>query len=81
MVPVSCERCGAVVEVRKSSWSQTSVQWTGPAWGRCEERYTAAQLAGRTERGLFLSCSALAGSIVDAVRAGVVAVVDGSAGS
>ncbi|WP_328363995.1 ferredoxin [Mycobacterium sp. NBC_00419] len=80
MVPVSCGRCGAGVQVRKSSWNQTSVQWTGPALRRCEERCTAAELAGRTDRGLFLSCSALAESIGDAVRSGVIAVVDGSAG-
>ncbi len=30
MVPVACTRCGAGVQVRKSSWNQTSVQWTGP---------------------------------------------------
>lgn len=78
MAPVSCGRCGAVVEVRKSSWSQTSVQWTRLAWERCEERCTAAQLAGRTDRGLFLSCSALSESIVEAVKAGTITVVDGS---
>jgi hypothetical protein len=26
MVPVVCARCGAGVQVRKSSWNQTSVQ-------------------------------------------------------
>lgn len=79
MAPVSCHRCGAVVEVRKSSWSQTSVQWTRRAWESCEERCTAAELAGRTDRGLFLSCSALSDSIVAAVKAGTITVVDGSA--
>ncbi|WP_167102831.1 ferredoxin [Mycobacterium sp. DL592] len=78
MVPVTCVRCGAGVQVRKSSWNQTSVQWSGSAVNRCEERCVAAQLAGRS--GLFLSCSALTESIVDAVRSGVVAVVDGSTG-
>jgi hypothetical protein len=79
MVPISCGRCGASVQVRKSSWNQTSVQWTGPALIRCEERCTAAQLAGAGSRGLFLACSALKDSIVDAVRVGAVQVVDGSA--
>lgn len=76
MVPVTCARCGAGVEVRKSSWNQTSVQWTGAALSRCEERCTAAQLGDNGGRGLFLACSALGGSIVDAVRSGALHVVD-----
>ncbi|SBS70396.1 conserved hypothetical protein [uncultured Mycobacterium sp.] len=76
MVPVDCRRCGAGVQVRKSSWNQTSVQWTGPALDRCEERCTAAQLAVDGAHRLFLSCHALSESIVDAVRAGTVPVVD-----
>lgn len=76
MVPVTCARCGAGVEVRKSSWNQTSVQWTGAALSRCEERSTAAQLGDNGGRGLFLACSALGGSIVDAVRSGALQVVD-----
>ncbi|MGV0815575.1 ferredoxin [Mycolicibacterium boenickei] len=76
MVPVMCRRCGAGVQVRKSSWNQTSVQWTGAALGRCEERCTAAQLFGLGGGGLFLACSALNGSIADAVRSGALPVVD-----
>ncbi|OFB37825.1 ferredoxin [Mycolicibacterium sp. (ex Dasyatis americana)] len=76
MAPVTCARCGAGVEVRKSSWNQTSVQWTGAALGRCEERCTAARLAGDSGNGLFLACSALGVSIVDAVRSGALQVVD-----
>ncbi len=76
MVPVNCRRCGADVLVRKSSWNQTSVQWTGQALVRCEERCQAEQLAGHTRSNLFLACSALTGSIVDAVRTGTLPVVD-----
>ena len=76
MVPVTCERCGAGVEVRKSSWNQTSVQWTASALNRCEERCSASQLAENGRGGLFLACSALNGSIVDAVKAGTVPVLD-----
>ncbi|WP_170310460.1 ferredoxin [Mycolicibacterium sarraceniae] len=79
MVPVDCRRCGAGVQVRKSSWNQTSVQWTGTALDRCEERCTAAQLAGDGGHHLFLSCRALSESITDAVRTGILLVVDGSA--
>ncbi|WP_166908649.1 ferredoxin [Mycobacterium sp. DL440] len=76
MAPVMCGRCGAGVQVRKSSWNQTSVQWNGTALSRCEERCTAAQLAGNGGRGLFLACSALGESIVDAVGSGALRVVD-----
>ncbi|WKG05916.1 ferredoxin [Mycolicibacterium sp. HK-90] len=76
MLPVMCRRCGAGVQVRKSSWSQTSVQWSAAALGRCEERCTATQLFGPGGGGLFLACSALGGSIDDAVRAGALPVVD-----
>lgn len=76
MVPVTCARCGAGVQARKSSWNQTSVQWTGPALERCEERCTAGQLATSGGRGVFLACSALRESIEDAVRVGTLSVVD-----
>ncbi|MGV0807344.1 ferredoxin [Mycolicibacterium setense] len=81
MVPVLCGRCGAGVQVRKSSWNQTSVQWTGSALRRCEERCTAGQLAPHGGHGLFLGCSALRGSIADAVRSGALAVVDETSSS
>ncbi|OBH80617.1 ferredoxin [Mycobacterium scrofulaceum] len=77
MMPVACRRCGARVQVRKSSLNQTSVQWTASALARCEERSAATQLAPYGGCNLFLSCSALAESIVDAVRAGTLSVVDG----
>ncbi|MEV0668857.1 ferredoxin [Mycobacterium sp. NPDC050441] len=76
MMPVTCGSCGACVQVRKSSWQQTSVQWTGASLSRCEERCTATQLAGPATGGLFLACSALSGSIADAVRSGALPVVD-----
>ncbi|SHW58399.1 Uncharacterised protein [Mycobacteroides abscessus subsp. abscessus] len=37
MVPVGCERCGAQVLARKSSWQQTSVQWNADAESRCAQ--------------------------------------------
>jgi hypothetical protein len=76
MVPVACVRCGARVLARKSSWSQTSVQWTAEASGRCHERREAENLAPHSARGLFLGCSALSESIVGAVRHGELPVVD-----
>ncbi|GAA2566232.1 hypothetical protein GCM10010409_48840 [Mycolicibacterium diernhoferi] len=38
MTPVDCGACGAQVLVRKSSWEQTSVQWTADSLARCARR-------------------------------------------
>ncbi|MCG7592534.1 ferredoxin [Mycobacterium sp. PSTR-4-N] len=75
MVSVTCRRCRADVQVRKSSWNQTSVQWTAAASQLCEERCQAAQLESHGGR-LFLTCSALAESITAAVHSGSLSVVD-----
>ncbi len=76
MVPVTCRRCGASVSARKSSWNQTSVQWDAEASARCLERRDAQNLAAYAGRSLFLACSALSDSIVEAVRHGDLPVVD-----
>lgn len=76
MTPVRCSRCAADVSVRKSSWSQTSVQWNAAAMAGCTQRTDAQRLAVHGGRGLFLACSALDDSIIDAVRRGQVSVVD-----
>ena len=76
MVPVACRRCGARVLARKSTWNQTSVQWNADASAGCLERRDADNLAAHSARGLFLACSALNDSIVDAVRHGDLPVVD-----
>jgi hypothetical protein len=78
MVPVACRRCGACVQARKSTWNQTSVQWNADASARCLERRDAEHLTEHAQRGLFLACSALNESIVDAVRTGDLPVVDES---
>jgi hypothetical protein len=79
MVPVACGRCGASVLARKSSWNQTSVRWNTEASTRCVERRDAENLAAYAGRNLFLACSALSDSIVDAVRHGDLPVVDETA--
>ena len=80
MAPVTCTRCSADVLVRKSSWQQTSVQWSAAALSRCEERRAlrshTTQLALDGGDGLFLACSALTATIIDAVRRGAVQVVE-----
>ena len=76
MMPVACRACGARVLARKSSWNQTSVQWNADATDRCIERAEAQQVAAHANRGVFLVCSALRESILDAVRHGELAIVD-----
>lgn len=75
MAPVACTRCRAVVDVRKSSWDQTSVQWSADASRRCLQRGDAERLIAHAGRGVFLACSALQESIVDALRRGDLALV------
>ena len=80
MVPVQCRRCAATVLARKSSWHQTSVQWSAAAYEGCDERHEADKLAAHGTRALFLVCSALRDSIGDAVLQGELPVVDVSVG-
>jgi hypothetical protein len=81
MTSVHCQRCAARVLVRKSSANQTSVQWNTEATGRCGERRELEKLAGHGGNGLFLGCVALSESIVGAVRAGDLSIVDRTSGS
>ena len=76
MMPVACRNCGARVLARKSSWNQTSVQWNADATVRCAERREAQQISAPGSRGVFLACSALSESIIDAVRHGDLSIVD-----
>lgn len=76
MMPVACRNCGARVLVRKSTWNQTSVQWNADATARCRERAEAQKMSAPGSRGVFLACSALSESILDAVRRGDLALVD-----
>jgi hypothetical protein len=76
MAPVPCRNCGARVLARKSTWNQTSVQWNADATARCAERADAQKLAAPGSRGVFLVCSALRESILEAVRHGDLSIVD-----
>jgi hypothetical protein len=76
MLPVTCQACGAEVLARKSSWQQTSVQWDAAALARCPQRHAAQQLLAHGGRGVFVSCSELRDSIRQAVRDGVLPVLD-----
>jgi hypothetical protein len=76
MAPVGCRNCGARVLARKSSWNQTSVQWNADAIALCTERAEAGKLAAPGGRGVFVVCSALRESILNAVRHGELPIVD-----
>jgi hypothetical protein len=80
MVPVSCRRCGASVLARKSTWDQTSVQWSAQASAQCLERQDAEQLTGHGY-GVFLACSAMRDSISLAAGAGALPIVDETVGA
>lgn len=75
LIPVSCRRCAAQVLVRKSSWQQTSIQWTAQASARCPQRRDAAKLT-KHSGAVFLGCSDLRNSIDEAVHSGTLRVVD-----
>jgi hypothetical protein len=70
---VTCERCGALVEVAKFSPQHTSIQWTADAVRRCAE-FAAARAAGRPS-ALVATCASLRASIEDAVADGRVEVL------
>ena len=78
MVSVTCRACGAEVMARKSSWQQTSVQWDAAALSRCPQRREAQVLSAHGTCSVFLSCSELRESIRQAVRDGMLPVVDES---
>jgi hypothetical protein len=75
MRPVQCRRCAARVQVRKSSWQQTSVQWNAVAIDACVERRSAPPGPG-PNGDFFESCSELQASIQDAAMGGVIPVLD-----
>ena len=76
MAPVTCRACGAEALARKSSFEQTSVQWSAEAVQRCPQRRDSQALAAHGRNTVFLSCSELSESIVDAVRTGRLTIVD-----
>lgn len=75
MREVRCGRCAAAVEVRKSSWAQTSVQWHQAAVAACEERRVARPGPG-PNGDFFEACGALTQSILRAAVDGTVLVPD-----
>ena len=73
MRPLRCQRCAAAVQVRKSSWHQTSIQWDAEAVSACHERRAAAPAGD----GRFEACLALRDSVREAALNGGIEVIDG----
>jgi hypothetical protein len=65
---LSCDGCGALVRVKKSSPQHTSIQWTTRAVRECAEFTTRVALGETT--ALVESCTTLRESIDQAVREG-----------
>ncbi|HEX5567009.1 MAG TPA: ferredoxin [Streptomyces sp.] len=73
MQPVRCTACRARVEVRKSSWDQTSVQWNQDASRACLERRAHLPASG-PNGGIFPGCSALREAVREAAARGDITV-------
>lgn len=73
MQPVDCDTCGARVLARKSSWEQTSLQWSAEAVEACVERRAASPRPG-PNGAAFSGCMALRESVTAAVNRGDVTV-------
>lgn len=74
MEPVSCETCGTRVMARKSSWDQTSLQWSANAMAVCVERHGFVRASG-PNGGVFPGCNALRASVREAAVRGDLGVV------
>lgn len=75
MTAVTCTTCGAHVQARKSSWEQTTVQWSTRAVATCVERRDTATRTGPNGT-TFLGCSALSQSLRESAVAGDLPVLD-----
>lgn len=60
---VRCIECLAKVQVRKSAWEQTSVQWNNEALDLCRER--PARSTGNLPRDQFVGCETLRAAVRD----------------
>ena len=74
MTRVACRTCGACVEARKSSWDQTSIQWSTESVAACAE-FSRARAEGRV--GLPEGCSRMRASIARAVAEGQLPIGEG----
>lgn len=75
MEALTCHSCQAQVEVRKSSWAQTSVQWHAEALAACVERRASSPRPGPNGR-VFTGCMNLRDSVREAAVLGDIHVLD-----
>ena len=75
MTRVQCRTCGTCVEARKSSWDQTSIQWSRDALEACVERRACSPRPG-PNGATFLGCAALAETLRGAAIGGDLPVQD-----
>ena len=75
MTRVACRTCGACVEARKSSWDQTSIQWSREALEACVERRASSPRPGPNGT-TFLGCAALSDTLREAAVSGGLPVQD-----
>ncbi len=71
MQDVTCGGCGAAVAARKSSWDQTTIQWTAEALALCAEHAAERPVTDRPNRHAFTGCSTLTDSVREAAVRGV----------
>jgi hypothetical protein len=74
MTPLECQRCHATVQVRKSSWQQTSVQWDEAGARTCLERRSSLS-GGNIRDADFFTCAGLRESIAQAALSGQIPMV------
>lgn len=65
---LDCTECVARVLVRKSTWQQTSIQWTEEALEACRER--PATRCGERPKDRFIGCESLRNEIREATNDG-----------
>lgn len=73
MQPLDCTECVARVLVRKSTWQQTSIQWTPEALEACRER--PATQRGEQPKDRFIGCESLRAEVREATIQGKLNVV------
>ena len=76
MTPLACGACGARVEVRKSSWDQTSIQWHDDGLQACVERRATTASSG-ANGAVFPGCANLRATVREAAVTGALGIVDG----
>ncbi|RAX45955.1 ferredoxin [Arthrobacter sp. AQ5-05] len=70
---LDCTECVARVLVRKSTWQQTSIQWTEEALESCRE--LPATRCGERPKDRFIGCESLRNEIREATNDGRLEVV------